>query len=324
MRDNVKEAMFHALCVLSPKPAPVPGRIRVLLVHSQPLERGEKPVMREVEDIAYKLDLHHKEMIEPYHAGYVSKPHEEQITRRILDMLRYHRLHDRFQCDRFNYTFSQDTIAIGLAEGRPSRIYNTWTASLLLYIDYHPDNLSAIEKNSPEAYTMMAMDYVKMVRLGAQYTELPTNDAFPGVTIMSNLLPAAIEDQFLPPAHIEELGPMTSSKSKGPKAVLSKAPTGSSFTWQQPDSLQATSSYNPPVPPPPPMRNSSQSHLMLMDEPIAPMVPPPPQPQKGHESQTYHATPKPSTWKPSAPIQASWNLRGQHEWRAHASQRYHG
>ena len=171
---------------------------------------------------------------------------------------------------------------------------------------------------------MMAMNYIQKERLGTPHTELSVNDAFPGVTIMSNLLPAVLEDQFLPPAHTEELALMTSSKSKGPKAVLSKAHTSSSSTWQQSNVSRVVSSYNPPAPPPPPTRDNSQSQLMLTDEPKVPMVPPPPQPLHGQGSQAHHATPKPSTWKPSTHVQASWNNHDQHGWRTRASQRYHG
>ena len=212
---------------------PIFGQPRVLMVHSQPLSRHEEPMMKDMENIATQLDLIHKDVVEPFRVKYVPKPHEVQYTGRILEMLRCQGLDERFRCDKFNYTFSQNSIAIGLADGHPSRRYNMLVACLLLYMDYHPDNLSAIAKVSPESYYVMAMTYINMQRLGTPHTELPVEELFPGVTIMSNLLPAVLDEQVVPWEQEDKPLPMISAKSKAQGRPQSSAPQPSVMATTQ-------------------------------------------------------------------------------------------
>ena len=322
---DVDEVMRHALCTSSPRPAPVQGRPRVLLVHSPPLNRHEEPIMKAMEQIEKRLNLVHRKVVEPFRTKYSPKPHEEQYTGRILEMLRSQGLDKRFGCDKFNYTFSQDSVAIGLADGHPSRKYNMLVACLLLFMDYHPDNLSAIARTCPEPYYVMALQYMGMQRLGTPYTELPVEKIFPGVTILSNLLPAVLDDPDLPWEQEDRPRPMSSAKSRGHKAVLearSKAQPHNPLSWQKSKVTEEPNGPLPPTPPPPPKRDSpgaqNKGINAISNKPKNPGVPPPPKPSHARASGPYQCKSKVASHTTTSNMHTSWGRKRQDTWQPYS------
>ena len=305
---------------LSPIPQPVQGRPRCIVIYSIPLNHGEPQVLHQIRGLAHRLGINSNEIIEPFHQGYVSTLLEEQVTKRIQEMLCHHRLQDRFDCSRFSYMFSQGTLATGLADGRPSRTYNTLTGAYLLYTDYHPDNLGALAKISPDNYTQLAMRYVGQQRLASPQSELPSDDTFPGVTIMSDLLPATFDDQHMKPERSEPPAPMTRSKSSGVIAIVTKSQTRRPITLKRPICSRTVPPCDPPAPPPPPARDIEGTKMEHASMPTIPAVPPPPKPNHGRGTVARRVAPKNFTWKPKGWAQNSWNNDEQNEWQSQPSQ----
>ena len=165
-----------------------------------------------------------------------------------------------------------------------------------------------------------------MQRLGTPYTELPVEDLFPGVTIMSNLLPAVLDDQVLPWEQADKPLPMISAKSRGHKAVLearSKAHPRNPPSWQQPNSTGETNAYSPPTPPPPPERDTSKvqntTFAGLCNKPKGPWVPPPPKPRHGREVALCQSNSEVTTESNMSEEHASWGQMRQDTWHTHSS-----
>ena len=319
---NMEDFMCNTMCDLSPLPASVAGQPRVIIVHSPPLQRYEEPVMKDMENIAAQLRLVHNEVVEPFRQRYRPKPQETQMTGRILEMLSYQGLDRRFQCDKFNYTSSQNAIAVGLAEGRPSRKYNMLVASLLLFLDYHPGNLTALADVCPDSYYRMAVEYIRLHRLGKPLTELPVGDLFPGVTIMSNLLPAVLDEHSVTMPQ-DRPRPMTSAKSRGHKASGSKTQHGTTLSWQRPNSSSAADGYHPPTPPPAPVKDASYVRHAKSDKrgnkAKDPRVPSPPKPIHGRNSTGFRNSTAPTSGCALTNEYASWAHQDQEKWNTQSS-----
>ena len=315
-----RDAMCQAMCNLSPIPQPVQGRPRCLVIYSLPLNHGEPQILRHIKGLAHRLGINSNEIIEPFHQGYARTRLQEQVTKRIQEMLCHHRLRDRFDCSRFSYMFSQGTLAIGLADGRPSRTYNTLTGAYLLYTDYHPDNLGAMAKISPDNYTHLAMQYIGQQRLSSPQSELPSDDTFPGVTIMSDLLPATFDDQLMKSERSESPAPMTRSKSSGMTAIVTKSQTRRPITLKRPICPPTVAPCDPPAPPPPPLHAIEDTKIKHADISTIPAVPPPPKPNHERANVAGRAAPKNFTWKPKPWAQDSWNKNVQNEWQSQSSQ----
>ena len=320
---DMEDLMRNTMCKLSPLPDSVAGQPRVIIVHSQPLQRHEEPMMKDMENIAAQLGLVYNEVIEPFRQRYRPKLQEPQMTGRILEMLRYQGLDKRFQCDKFNYTSSQNAIAVGLAEGHPSRKYNMLVASLLFFMDYHPDNLTALAEVCPDSYYRMAVEYIRLHRLGKPLTELPVGDLFPGVTIMSNLLPAVLDEHSVS-IQQDRPRPMTSAKSRGHKASVSKTQPGTPLSWQQSNSPSAADGYHPPTPPPAPVKDASYVRHAKSDKrgnkAKDPRVPSPPRPIHGRGSTRFRNSAAPTSGSSVTEEYTPWAHQDHEKWNTQSSQ----
>ena len=199
-------------------------------------------------------------------------------------------------------------------------------ACLLFYMDYHPDNLNAIARACPEPYYVMALTYIGMQRLGTPHTELPVENIFPGVTILSNLLPAVLDDQVLPWEQEDKPRPMSSAKSRGHKAVLearSKAQPYNPLSWQKSKFTEEPNEPLLPTPPPPPKRDSphEQSTIFdaLCDQPTSPWVPPPPKPRHARASGPYQCNSEVAAQTTTPNVHALWGRKRQDTWQTYSS-----
>ena len=140
---------------------------------------------------------------------------------------------------------------------------------------------------------------------------------------MSNLLQAFLDEQIIPSAPVDKPLPMISAKSKGHKAILSRAQPGTPLSWQQLNSANETYQHSPPTPPPPPERDVLNVQHTKIDKrcskPKGPWVPPPPKPTHGRELALYRNTSASTTGDTMSDDHASWVQRGQDTWRTKSS-----
>ena len=238
-------------------------KTQCLIVSSLPTTK-HAPRLSGIRKVAQVLGLSEDTHTEPFRKGY-DPPHEQYLlTYRISQMLSDNGWENKFDCSKFTYDSTHDTIAIGLAVGRPARTQNTLLAKFLLLTKRDASQLDAIVgSNIPPRYSNLAVEYVRQRHLNKPQSKLDYDqNSFVGITIFSEPLPPLSNDQyvsickratFTKSEEVQIVNSSAQSKSRS-KANLNPRDSKRPRPQLMPPRTPPASSRGRPMPPPPPFR----------------------------------------------------------------------
>ena len=294
-------------------------KTQCLIVASLP-SQNHAPRVSGIRRVAQVLGLSEKTYIEPYRKGYNPSREQYLLTYRISQMLSENGWENKFDCSKFTYDCTHDTIAIGLAVGRPARSQNAMLAKFLLLTKRDPRQLDAIVgSNVPPRYSNLAVEFVRQRHLCKPQSKLEFDQrSFPGINILSEIVPPISNDQYTSICKIanfittEEMRIVNASaKSKSrPKARLDPRDTKRPRSQLVPPCTPPASSRVFPMPPPPPFRNGDGIGNTSARTPPSYDVPVPPSPAIGKSGGARHATHVAPRWTPSLGAHWSWHTDG--------------